>query len=115
MEKRTVLIAATLMAALAASLFIIPALAHPYWSGEEPEEGEEFIPPCWTDEDDECPYGYEHEHEGYEDCPHEYDGHGGEGHRHWGSGCGMMGSGYGYQRGGNGRSLDGSGHRWGRS
>ena len=115
MEKRTVLIAATLMAALAASLFIIPALAHPYWSGEETEEGEEFVPPCLTDEDYECPYGYEHRHEGYEDCPHEHERQGGEGNRQWGSGCGMMGSGYGYRRGGNGRSSGSSGRRWGSS
>ena len=115
MEKRTVLIAATLMAALTASLFIIPALAHPYWSGEETEEGEEFVPPCLTDEDYECPYGHEHRYMRYEDCPYEHEGQGEERNRQWGSGCGMMGSGYGYQRGGNGRSSGSSGRSWGSS
>jgi len=115
MEKRTVLIAATLMAALVASLFIIPALAHPYWSGEETEEGEEFVPPCLIGEDCECPYGHEHRNERYEDCPYELEGQDGARNRQWGSGCGMMGSGYGYQRGGNGRSSGSSGRRWGSS
>jgi len=109
LKNRTVLIATVLTVALAASVFVIPALARSYWAGEGPEEGEEFVPPCWTDEDDECPYGYEHE--GYEDCPHE---HGEEGHGHGGPGCGMNGSGHGNHMGGNGHSMGRSGFRWGR-
>jgi hypothetical protein len=42
------LVAAAFVVAIAASLYALSALAHPYWADEETEEG--FIPPCWGDE-----------------------------------------------------------------
>lgn len=85
--------------ALTASLYVVPALAHPESEGVDPDREDEFTPPCLTDEEWECPYGNEHRPHGNEDCPH---------WRHWGqkpegsegyapSGCGGM------MRGGHGR------------
>ncbi len=50
MRKSSIaLVAAAFVLALAASLYVFPALAHPYWADEETAE-EEFVPPCWGDE-----------------------------------------------------------------
>lgn len=57
MEKKRTIITLVLVAiAISASLYIVPALAHPYWAGEE---GEEFVPPCLADgEYENGTYGY---------------------------------------------------------
>lgn len=58
MENKKTIIALVIVAiAVSASLYIVPALAHPYWAEEE--VGEDFTPPCLVDgEYDNATYGY---------------------------------------------------------
>lgn len=67
MENKKTIIALVIVAiAVSASLYIVPALAHPYWAEEE--VGEDFTPPCLTDgEYDNATYGYGPYHN--ETCP----------------------------------------------
>jgi hypothetical protein len=135
LRSRNILIAVALVA-FVASLFAVPTLGHPFWS-EEAEEGEEFTPPCLTDNG--THYGYHHWYNGTEGseeftppCIEEggYPLHhppwldeekGGvpdsAPYQHQGGGCGNLGGGgYGHRRGGwdgHGRSMGSYGRRTG--
>ena len=65
MERKKTIIALVIVAiAVSASLYIVPALALPYWADEE--VGEDFTPPCLTDgENGTYEYGPYHN----ETCP----------------------------------------------
>jgi hypothetical protein len=67
MERKKTIITLVLVAiAISASLYIVPALAHPYWAEEE--VGEDFTPPCLADgEYENATYGYGPFHNGT--CP----------------------------------------------
>ena len=67
MERNKTIIALVLVAiAISASLYVVPALAHPFWA--EGEAGEDFTPPCLTDgEYENGTYGYGPYHNGT--CP----------------------------------------------
>jgi hypothetical protein len=64
-RKRTIITLVLVAIAISASLYIMPALAHPYWAEEK---GEEFVPPCLIDgEYENATYGYGPFHN--ETCP----------------------------------------------
>jgi hypothetical protein len=121
LEKNRALIALMVGALIfAGALYVAPALADSIL-GNDGQEGEEFLPPCESEEYEDCPYAEMHRGDGIDACLHEDHWADGE-HDHSGYGCGMMdgdhsghGSGmYGGHMGGKGGHMGGSGGLFGR-
>ena len=94
-------------------LYVAPALADSIL-GNPTYEGDEFLPPCESEEYEDCPYAEMHGGDETDGCPHEYHVADRE-HDHSGSGCVMMdgdhleGYGSGMHSGNMGGHMDGSG------
>ena len=89
MEKDRIIIALMVGALLfAGAFYVAPALADSLL-GNPTQEGDTFLPPCESEEYEDCPYAEMHGGDEYDECPHEDHLADGE-HDHSGSGCGMM-------------------------
>jgi hypothetical protein len=73
----------------AGALYVAPALADSIL-GNDDQGGAEFLPPCESEDYEDCPFREMHGGDENGGCLHEDHWAGGE-HDHSGSGCGMMG------------------------
>jgi hypothetical protein len=113
LEKDRALIALMVAALIfAGALYVAPALADSILGNPDPE-GDEFIPPCESEEYEDCPYAEMHGGDETADCTHEAHGADGE-HDHSGSGCGMMGGDHSEGHGSGMHGGDMGGHMGGR-